>query len=101
MKTTIKFNTQNDEYKVETIDFIISTNKITCIGNVTIYNKEIIGTAKGTGFNCSESFMMMLDSIPRILSEYEKSIVADSVGDDSFESNTNANDYVKLEGNLK
>ena len=101
MNSTFKFNTQkNNQYKIEIVDFVISVNKITCIGEILHYAHDMksilvksIGKAKGNGFNCSEAFMSMLDSIPEVITYYEKTHATDNFGEESFESNTNANEY--------
>ena len=80
------FETKSNTYTVENIGFIIGAIKITCVS--TVYLTESFGPKKidsvvGFGFNCTEALMRMLDNIPSVISEYEKT--NDSVLDESFD----------------
>jgi len=82
------FETKNNTYTVENIGFIIGAIKITCTATVYLGNTgnqwpSKINSAVGFGFNCTEALMKMLDSIPEILSEHEKT--NSSVVDESFD----------------
>jgi hypothetical protein len=74
------FQTKNNKYIVDNVEFLIGTIKITCTGSIYIVDtmntiNSKIELAYGFGFNCSEALMTMIESIPKILSEYENNHV--------------------------